>query len=59
LWLENTMSIDATTMLLFFVQFKKAGAVVSLHVIDADHGWARHNADVRLARSWLANIAAH
>jgi phospholipase/carboxylesterase len=40
-------------------QFKKAGAVVSLHVIDADHGWARHNADVRLARSWLSNIAAH
>jgi phospholipase/carboxylesterase len=39
-------------------QLKKAGAVVSLHVVDAGHGWARHNTDVTLARSWLATVAA-
>ncbi|MGV2068384.1 hypothetical protein [Agrobacterium sp. 22-226-1] len=33
--------------------------LVSLHVIDAGHGWARHNADVALARSWLATIATN
>ena len=38
-------------------QLVNAGAVVSLHVIDAGHGWARHNADLTLARSWLATIA--
>ncbi|MGK9286420.1 alpha/beta hydrolase [Sinorhizobium meliloti] len=40
-------------------QFNKAGAVVSLHVIDAGHGWARHNADVTLARSWLATVTTN
>ncbi|TCP85044.1 MULTISPECIES: alpha/beta hydrolase [unclassified Rhizobium] len=40
-------------------QFTQAGAVVSLHVIDAGHGWARHNADVTLARLWLATVAAN
>ncbi len=38
-------------------QFSEAGAVVSLHVIDAGHGWAHHNADVTLARSWLAHVS--
>jgi phospholipase/carboxylesterase len=37
-------------------QLMKAGAVVSLHVIDAGHGWAPNNADVTLARSWLAAV---
>lgn len=40
-------------------QLNQAGAFVSLHVIDAGHGWARHNADVALARSWLATIATN
>ena len=38
-------------------QLNQAGAFVSLHVIDAGHGWARHHADVALARSWLATVA--
>ena len=38
-------------------QLNKAGALVSLHVIDAGHGWARHHTDVTLARSWLATVA--
>lgn len=38
-------------------QFIRAGAVVSLHVIDAGHGWSHDNADVTLARSWLASVA--
>lgn len=38
-------------------QLVNAGAVVSLHVLDAGHGWARQNADLTLARSWLAAIA--
>jgi phospholipase/carboxylesterase len=38
-------------------QLVNAGAVVSLHVIDAGHGWARHNADLTLALSWLATVA--
>jgi phospholipase/carboxylesterase len=38
-------------------QLEMAGAVVSLKVIEAGHGWAPHNADVTLARCWLA-IAA-
>jgi phospholipase/carboxylesterase len=40
-------------------QFAKAGAVVSLHVIDAGHGWARDQADVKLARSWLETVATN
>ena len=40
-------------------QLSKAGAWVSLHVIDAEHGWAGDNADVMLARSWLATVATH
>ncbi len=40
-------------------QLDQAGAFVSLHVIDAGHGWARHHADLALARSWLANVAAN
>jgi phospholipase/carboxylesterase len=40
-------------------QLEKAGANVSLHVIDTGHGWARHNADLTLARSWLAIVAAN
>jgi len=40
-------------------QLSKAGARVSLHVINAEHGWAGDNADVMLARSWLATAAAH
>jgi phospholipase/carboxylesterase len=39
-------------------QLTNAGAVVSLHVIDAGHGWAPNNADVKLARSWLATVHA-
>ncbi|TDK31267.1 hypothetical protein E2F50_20205 [Rhizobium deserti] len=38
-------------------QLKKAGAVVSLHVVDAGHGWAGRNTDVTLARSCLATVA--
>ncbi|KQQ78075.1 hypothetical protein ASF70_02295 [Rhizobium sp. Leaf321] len=38
-------------------QLVNAGAVVSLHVIDAGHGWARQNANLTLALSWLAAIA--
>jgi len=34
-------------------QLTRAGAAVSLRVIDAGHGWASHNEDVALARSWL------
>lgn len=40
-------------------QLNKAGAFVTLHVIDAGHGWARHHADVMLARSWLATVATN
>jgi phospholipase/carboxylesterase len=40
-------------------QLEQAGANVSLHILDTGHGWARHNADVTLARSWLAAVAAH
>lgn len=35
-------------------QLSKAGASVSLHVINAEHGWADDSADLKLARSWLA-----
>jgi phospholipase/carboxylesterase len=38
-------------------QLSRAGARVSLHVINAEHGWASDNADVMLARSWLATAA--
>lgn len=38
-------------------QLSRAGALVSRHVIDAEHGWAGDNADVKLARSWLATVA--
>jgi phospholipase/carboxylesterase len=38
-------------------QLVNAGAVASLHVIDAGHGWARQNADLTLARSWMVAIA--
>lgn len=40
-------------------QLRRAGAWVSLHVINAEHGWARDNADLKLARSWLATVATH
>lgn len=40
-------------------QLSKAGARVSLHVINAEHGWAGDNADVVLARYWLATVATH
>ena len=40
-------------------QLNKSGAFVSLHVIDAGHGWARHNADITLAHSWLATVATN
>jgi phospholipase/carboxylesterase len=40
-------------------QLSKAGALVSLHVIDAEHGWAGDNADVTLACSWLATVATY
>jgi phospholipase/carboxylesterase len=37
-------------------QLELAGAVVSLNVIEAGHGWAPHNGDVALAKAWLASI---
>ena len=40
-------------------QFNRAGAVVSLNIINAGHGWARNHADVALARSWLPTVAAN
>lgn len=40
-------------------QLSKAGARVSLHVINAEHGWAGDNADVVLARYWLPTVATH
>ncbi|MGV2132584.1 alpha/beta hydrolase [Agrobacterium vitis] len=40
-------------------QLMHSGAFVSLHVIDAGHGWAPHNADIKLARSWLATVATN
>lgn len=39
-------------------QLHRAGAFVSLHVIDAGHGWARDDVDLALGRSWLATFAA-
>jgi phospholipase/carboxylesterase len=38
-------------------QLSNAGALVSLNVIQADHGWAGGNADLTLARSWLTTVA--
>ena len=38
-------------------QLTRAGAWVSLHIINATHGWASNNADAMLARSWLATVA--
>jgi phospholipase/carboxylesterase len=39
-------------------QLNLAEAIVSLHVIDAGHGWAPRNADISLTRSWRATLAA-
>lgn len=35
-------------------QLHRAGAILSLHVIDAGHGWAHDDEDLALGRSWLA-----
>ncbi|MDQ0322452.1 putative esterase [Pararhizobium capsulatum DSM 1112] len=39
-------------------QLHSAEAIVSLHVIDAGHGWAQDDGDIASARSWLATLAA-
>lgn len=42
--------------LVLATQLGAARAKVSLHVLDAGHGWAAQDADGTLARTWLASI---
>lgn len=53
---DERRRLDDATVLA--AQLQRAGAIVSLHVIDAGHGWAQDDKDVALARSWLVTLAA-
>lgn len=52
---ERRLNNDASVLA---EQLHEAGAGVSLHVIDAGHGWAQDDKDIVVARSWLATLAA-
>jgi phospholipase/carboxylesterase len=41
---------------LLAVQLRSALAEVTLHTLDTGHGWAPHDEDAVLVRSWLASV---
>jgi phospholipase/carboxylesterase len=45
---------DAATRLV--AQLQAAGAEVMLHLLDCGHGWAPHDEDARITRSWLSRV---
>lgn len=50
---ERRRPDDATRLA---AQLSLARAEVTLHTLDSGHGWAPHDEDVILARSWLARV---